>query len=158
MLGFVFLGLIILSVAECGLASDSERPWTPYHNPILPGFNPDPSCIRVNSDFFCATSTFNYFPGIPIYTSRDLVHWTHLGHVISRPEQLPEIATLNGSSSGIWAPGALQVHALTQCIDCDVGLRFHNGTFYLSTTIVHDNLAADDLTKFDNVWLPQYDF
>ena len=46
-----------------------------YKNPVLPGFHPDPSVCRVGSDFYLVTSSFEYFPGIPIFHSRDLVHW-----------------------------------------------------------------------------------
>jgi hypothetical protein len=53
-----------------------------YHNPILPGFHPDPSCIFVpdwNNTFFCASSSFNAFPGIPIHASKDLQNWKLIG-------------------------------------------------------------------------------
>ena len=50
-----------------------------YHNPIISGFAPDPSCIRVDDQYFCVTSSFATFPGIPVYTSRDLVQWKQIG-------------------------------------------------------------------------------
>ena len=85
-------------------------------NPILPGFNPDPSICRVGEDYYIVTSTFEYFPGVPIFHSKDLVNWRQIGHVLTRPEQLP----LEGikSSKGIFAPT----------------LRHHDGTFYMITT------------------------
>ncbi|MXP26255.1 family 43 glycosylhydrolase [Altererythrobacter indicus] len=67
-----------------------EEPPAPegfYRNPVLPGFQPDPSILRVGRDFYLTTSTFNYFPGIPIYHSTDLVNWRLIGHAIDRPEQ-----------------------------------------------------------------------
>jgi beta-xylosidase len=70
-------------------------------NPILPGFHPDPSCIFVpewNSTFFCATSSFNSFPGIPIHASKDLKDWHLIGHVLNRREQLPRLAETNRST------------------------------------------------------------
>ncbi|ESK91370.1 glycosyl hydrolase [Moniliophthora roreri MCA 2997] len=85
-------------------------------NPILPGWNPDPSLLRVGDDFFIATSTFEYFPGVPIYHSRNLVDWTLIGHALNRPSQLALFGT--PSDAGIWAPS----------------LRYYNGTFYLATT------------------------
>ena len=71
------------------------------YNPILPGFHPDPSCIYVpewNQTFFCASSSFNAFPGIPIHASRDLQNWRLVGHVLNRREQLPRLAETNRST------------------------------------------------------------
>lgn len=85
-----------------------------YENPIIRGFNPDPSVCRVGEDFYLVTSSFEYFPGIPIYHSKDLVNWKQIGNCIERPEQLPfEIAETDG---GIWAPT----------------IRFNNGRFYVT--------------------------
>jgi alpha-N-arabinofuranosidase len=72
----------------------------------------------VGSDFYLVTSSFEYFPGVPIFHSRDLVHWRQIGHCLNRPSQLP----LGGAkaSGGIWAPT----------------LRYHDGIFYLTTTNV----------------------
>lgn len=60
-----------------------------YTNPILPGFNPDPSVCRVGEDYYLVTSSFEFFPGVPIYHSRDLVHWEHIGYCLTRESQLP---------------------------------------------------------------------
>lgn len=89
-----------------------------FRNPILPGFYPDPTICRVGDDYFLITSSFEYFPGLPIFHSRDLVHWQQLGHVIDRPTQL----CLDGlqSSKGLYAPT----------------IRYHNGTFYVINTLV----------------------
>lgn len=89
-----------------------------YSNPILPGFYPDPSICRVDEDYYLVNSTFAYFPGVPIFHSRDLIHWEQIGNILDRPSQLP----LEGSgvSEGIFAPT----------------LRYHNGTFYMITTNV----------------------
>jgi xylan 1,4-beta-xylosidase len=74
----------------------------PYTNPVIPGFHPDPSVCRVGEDYYLVTSSFEYFPGVPIFHSRDLVHWRQLGHVLDRPAQLPlERAK---ASDGIYAP------------------------------------------------------
>ena len=59
-------------------------------NPIIPGFNPDPSAIRVGEDFYLATSSFSYFPGIPIYHSSDLAHWEPIGYAFSDPAEPAE--------------------------------------------------------------------
>ncbi|KAF2116260.1 xylosidase : arab-like proteininofuranosidase [Lophiotrema nucula] len=108
-----------------------------FLNPILPGFHPDPSCIHVAEEetFYCASSSFNVFPGIPIHASQDLQSWRLVGHALNRPSQLPDLAISNGSTSGIWAPT----------------IRKHNGTFYLVTTLVHDKRDALDPTRWDNI-------
>jgi alpha-N-arabinofuranosidase len=98
-----------------GATSPSMRE-SEYTNPVLPGFHPDPSVCRVGQDYYLATSSFEYFPGVPIHKSRDLVHWQLVGYALTRPNQLP----LQGqkSSKGIFAPT----------------LRYHDGLFYLITT------------------------
>ena len=90
-------------------------------NPILKGFYPDPSICSVGEDFYLVNSTFAYFPGVPIFHSRDLVNWTQIGNVIDRENQI----NLDGieHSQGIYAPT----------------IRYNNGTYYLITTnIPHD--------------------
>jgi alpha-N-arabinofuranosidase len=73
-----------------------------YLNPILAGFYPDPTLCRQGDDYYLATSSFAYFPGVPLFTSRDLVHWTQLGSILSRPSQLNVDSA--GVSRGIFAP------------------------------------------------------
>ncbi|TDC66055.1 glycoside hydrolase family 43 protein [Actinomadura sp. GC306] len=89
-----------------------------FENPVLPGCHPDPSVCRVDGDFYLVTSTFEWFPGLPVFHSRDLVHWRQIGHALDRPGQLP----LEGvpASGGLYAPT----------------LRHHDGTFYLICTLV----------------------
>ena len=89
-----------------------------YSNPVLPGFYPDPSVCRVGPDYYLVTSSFEYFPGVPLLHSRDLVHWRQLGHCLTRPSQVPLAGA--PSSTGIYAPT----------------LRYHQGVFYLVTTNV----------------------
>ena len=89
-----------------------------YRNPVIPGFHPDPSVCRVGDDYYLVTSSFEYFPGLPLYHSRDLVHWRQLGHCLTRESQLPLQGV--GSSEGIYAPT----------------LRHHRGIFYLVATNV----------------------
>lgn len=59
-----------------------------FTNPILSGFYPDPSICRVDDDYYLVTSSFTYFPGVPIFHSKDLVNWRQIGHVLDRPSQL----------------------------------------------------------------------
>ena len=91
-----------------------------YDNPVLSGFNPDPSICRVNDDYYMVTSSFIWYPGIPIYHSKDLVNWEVIGHAIDRPDMI-DMNGLN-DNDGIWA----------------VTIRYHNGIFYLITT-AHKN-------------------
>ena len=71
-------------------------------NPILPGFNPDPSFCRVGEDYYIATSTFEWYPGVQIHHSRDLVNWTLVSRPLVRKAQLDMRG--NPDSCGIWAP------------------------------------------------------
>lgn len=71
-------------------------------NPILPGFNPDPSICRVGDDYYIATSTFEWYPGVQIHHSRDLVHWQLVKRPLDRASQLDMRG--NPDSCGIWAP------------------------------------------------------
>jgi len=97
-----------------------------YKNPIIPGFYPDPSICRVDEDYYLITSTFEYFPGLPIFHSHDLVHWRQIGHVLDRPSQLP----LDGirPSGGLYAPT----------------IRYHDGLFYVINTLVDLTDEAND--------------
>lgn len=89
---------------------------TVFSNPVIPGFAPDPSIVRVDSDFYLVNSSFEYFPGIPVYHSRDLVNWELISYAIHDPAQA-ELYELK-SSDGI--------HAST--------IRFHDGLFFVITT------------------------
>ena len=60
-----------------------------YHNPIIRGFNPDPSICRVGEEYYLVTSSFEYFPGIPVYHSRDLVNWEQIGNCLQDSECFP---------------------------------------------------------------------
>jgi alpha-N-arabinofuranosidase len=90
--------------------TDPGEPVT-YHNPVIPGFFSDPSVCRAGEDYYLVNSTFEYFPGVPVFHSRDLVNWEMIGYCITRPTQLPR---------------GLNIFATT--------IRFHNGTFYMITT------------------------
>jgi beta-xylosidase len=85
-------------------------------NPTVPGFHPDPSITRVDDDYYLVCSSFEYLPGLPLFHSRDLVHWEQIGNVVTRPGQLAveKVPTLGGA----WAPT----------------IRFHDGRFWLVVT------------------------
>jgi xylan 1,4-beta-xylosidase len=59
-----------------------------YRNPLIPGFYPDPSVLKLGADYYLANSTFEYLPGIPIFHSQDLSDWSLIGHVVTRHGQL----------------------------------------------------------------------
>jgi xylan 1,4-beta-xylosidase len=70
-----------------------------FPNPLIPGFNPDPSVVLADGVYYLVTSTFEYLPGIPVYRSADLATWTHIGNVATRPEQagVDDVATGGGT-------------------------------------------------------------
>ncbi|NNF48862.1 MAG: glycoside hydrolase family 43 protein [Woeseiaceae bacterium] len=117
-------------LAACTTTPGPARPT--FSNPVIPGFAPDPSIVRVGDDFWLINSTFEYFPGIPIYHSTDLVSWELVNYALTRPSQA-DLAALK-SSDGI--------HAST--------IRFHDGTYYIITTnnvdgrMVNFVVTADD--------------
>ena len=116
-----------------------------YLNPILAGFHPDPSIVRAGDDYYLVNSSFAYYPGVPIFHSRDLVDWTQIGHVLDRPSQLALDSA--GVSRGIYAPT----------------IRYQAGIFYLITTLVDRGgnfivTASDPAGPWsDPIWLPQVD-
>ena len=87
-------------------------------NPILPGFNPDPSIVRVGDDYYIATSTFEWFPGVQIHHSRDLVNWRLLSRPLTRPSQLNMLG--DPDSCGVWAPCLTYADGLFWLIYTDV--------------------------------------
>ncbi|MFF3346708.1 glycoside hydrolase family 43 protein [Streptomyces sp. NPDC002779] len=90
-----------------------------YDNPVLAGFHPDPSVCRVGEDYYLVCSSFEYFPALPLFHSRDLVNWRQIGHVLDRPEQF-EVPHDLRASDGIYAPT----------------IRHHRGRFHVITTNV----------------------
>jgi xylan 1,4-beta-xylosidase len=94
----------------------------PAPMPILPGFYPDPSICRVGDEYYLVSSTFEYFPAVPLFHSRDLKTWRQIGNVLNRPEQFRPRGSIVGASGGIYAPT----------------LRHHDGRFWLITTDVDD--------------------
>lgn len=105
-------------------------------NPILPGFNPDPSILRVGDDYYIATSTFEWWPGVQIHHSRDLVHWHLVAHPLRRTSQLNMRG--NPSSTGIWAPCLTWSDGLFYLIYTDVkswrtGMPYKDTPNYLVT-------------------------
>lgn len=113
-----------------------------YRNPILSGYYPDPSIVRVGEDYYLVTSSFTHFPGLPIFHSRDLVTWKQIGNAIDRPGQL-DFAGL-AVSKGVFAPD----------------ISYHRGIFYIVNTCVgcKDNFVITARNPAgpwsDPIWLP----
>ncbi|HEV7715575.1 MAG TPA: glycoside hydrolase family 43 protein [Steroidobacteraceae bacterium] len=116
-----------------------------YRNPILAGFYPDPSITRVGNKFYLVSSTFAYFPSLPVFESADLVHWKQIGNAIGPPAQL-DFDGLD-ISRGVFAPD----------------IEFHDGTFYVLNTAVDSGgnyfvTARNPAGPWSApVWLPELD-
>ena len=114
-----------------------------YRNPVIPGYHPDPSVCRVGDTFYLVNSSFQYYPGVPIFQSKDMVYWQQIGNVLDRESQLP----LKGANSwlGIYAPT----------------IRYHEGVYYMITTNVGNGgnfmvTATDPCGPWSEpVWLKQ---
>lgn len=102
-----------------------------YTNPIIKGFYPDPSVCYANGKYYLVSSSFQYFPGVPLFESEDLVNWKQIGHVLTRKSQVM-LEKIN-SSGGVFAPT----------------IRYNNGRFYMVTTndTTHENfyVYTDDI-------------
>lgn len=109
--------ILVLVGAMVAFAAHSVHAET-FANPVLSGFHADPSICRVGDDYYLVCSSFEYFPGVPIHHSKDLVNWRLIGHCLTRTSQLP--LKKMRASGGIFAPT----------------LRYHDGTFYMITTNV----------------------
>ncbi|KAL4905773.1 hypothetical protein BDW74DRAFT_177471 [Aspergillus multicolor] len=139
-----------------------------FTNPIIPGFYPDPSCIRVGDTFYLANSSFQFFPGIPIHKSKDLINWEHIGNALSRPSQIPlgqATTKINNAAKneiftgGIYAP-TLRYHERTKTfyIVCTVltgttsmaaSDDFQPRNFILITTDIEDDKSWSEPVFFD---------
>lgn len=129
---------LVAGLYVCALSAQAQEK---FLNPILPGFYPDPSICRAGDDYYLINSTFSYFPGVPIFHSKDLVNWKQIGNVLNRPEQL-DVEGL-GVSRGIFAPA----------------ISYHDSVFYMVTTLVDKGgnfvvTATDPAGPWsDPVWL-----
>ncbi len=131
------LVMVALSVSSMQLLAQL------FHNPILAGFYPDPSICRAGDDYYIVNSSFAYYPGLPIFHSKDLLNWQQIGSALNRPEQL----NLDGAgvSRGLFAPS----------------ISYHNGLFYIVCTLIDKGgnfvvTATDPKGSWSNpVWLPQ---
>lgn len=115
-----------LSVAAPALAAEGN---STFFNPVLPGWHSDPSCIRVDDTFYCTTSTFIAFPGLPVYASKDLVNWRLISHAWNRESQLPGTSwNTTLQQDGMWAPT----------------LRYHDDEFWVICTYILNGATLED--------------
>ncbi|OWA33109.1 glycoside hydrolase 43 family protein [Saccharibacillus sp. O16] len=102
-----------------------------YNNPVVKGFYPDPSVCKVDDRYYMVCSSFQYFPGVPLFESLDLLNWTQIGHCLTRESQV-QLHHVN-SSGGVFAPT----------------IRYYQGRFYMTTTndTTHQNFYVwtDDI-------------
>ncbi len=135
-----FLSIIIISLSF-SLNINAQK--KTFINPILSGFYPDPSICKVGSDYYIVNSTFAYYPGIPVFHSKDLVNWELVSHVIDRPEQMSFDSL--GVSRGIFAPA----------------IRYKDGIFYVTCTLVDGGgnfIVTSEKPEgpwSDPIWLPE---
>jgi xylan 1,4-beta-xylosidase len=112
-------------------------------NPVLAGFYPDPSVVKVGTDYYLINSTFSYFPGLPVFHSKDLKNWKQVGNVISRTSQMNFVG--DRLTRGLFAPA----------------ISYHNGIFYVTCTLIDRKgnfvvTAKDPAGPWsDPVWLPE---
>ena len=112
-------------------------------NPVLAGFYPDPSVLKVGSDYYLINSTFSYFPGLPVFHSKDLKNWKQIGNVISRPSQMNFMG--HRMTRGLFAPA----------------IDHHNGIYYVTCTLIDRGgnfvvTAKDPAGPWsDPTWLPE---
>lgn len=125
-----FTGLFFVLITAKPFAQNTE-----LVNPILSGFYPDPSIVQVQSDYYLINSTFSYFPGIPVFHSKDLKNWKQIGNVIDRTSQLDFMG--ERMTRGLFAPA----------------ISFYNGTFYVTCTdIDHDGNFVVTATNPAGPW------
>jgi beta-xylosidase len=105
-----------------------------YRNPVIPGFHPDPSVCRVGDTYYLVTSSFTYFPGIPIFRSTDLVSWEQIGNVLDRTSQLDLEHTTRWGSFGVCAPT----------------VRFHDDRFWLIVAVTTEEGAPNYFVTADD--------
>ncbi|KAL2811264.1 glycosyl hydrolase [Aspergillus granulosus] len=129
-----------------------------FTNPIIPGFAPDPSLVKVGDWYFLVTSSFHMFPGLPIYVSQDLVFWKQIGNVINRREQLSlalsdtTLSELGNPDDIMLATGGLYAPTI----------RYHDGTFYVvCTNVIHSNTKDSwqnfiASTSLQGIWSDQW--
>ena len=118
----IALTVQITTVSAQGLTTSNQG----FRNPVLPGFHADPSVCRAGDDFYLVNSTFQYFPGVPVFHSKDLIHWEQIGNCLTRPSQLDLTGLYKQDNPELgWTNAG--VYATT--------IRENKGRFYMVTTV-----------------------
>ena len=132
-------------VLFCAFAANAQ---TKFRNPIITGMNPDPSVCRANDDYYLVTSTFEYFPGLPIYQSKDLVNWKRIGYALSRESNNP-LMGCESSYGGQYAATIRYHDGLFVIVGTNYGGQGSRGDFYVT--------AKDPAGPWsDPVWLDKW--
>ncbi|KAI0540505.1 glycosyl hydrolase [Xylaria digitata] len=112
----LILNISLLAATGPVASASASASNSSYYNPVLPGWHSDPSCTQVSGTFYCVTSTFISFPGLPVYGSKDLINWKLISHAWSRESQLPGVSAQTvAQQQGMYA----------------ATLRYHDGLFYV---------------------------
>ena len=118
----IALTVQMTTVSAQGLTTSNQG----FRNPVLPGFHADPSVCRAGDDFYLVNSTFQYFPGVPVFHSKDLIHWEQVGNCLTRPSQLDLTGLYKQDNPELgWTNAG--VYATT--------IRENKGRFYMVTTV-----------------------
>lgn len=139
MIKHLFFTICAVAISMTAVAQENFG----YNNPVIKGFYPDPSVCRVGEDYYLVNSTFVYWPGVPIFHSKDLVHWQQIGNCLTRESQLKVAG--QPANGGIYAPT----------------IRYHDGVFYMITTNTSDRgnflvYTSDPAGEWSEpVWLKQ---
>lgn len=134
--------ILVITLCLTGFIYAQCPPPKAFTNPVLTGFFPDPSVVRVGEDYYIINSTFEYFPAIVISHSKDLVNWKQIGHVFSKSEDLDLSYFFDGM--GIWAPD----------------ISYHDGEFYILYCLVQlskdrtTNIRGNYMVKSENILGP----
>lgn len=134
-----FFSLLLICLISCCAFAQT----TTLVNPILTGFYPDPSVLKVGTDYYLINSTFAYFPGLPVFHSKDLKNWKQIGNVISRPSQMNFMG--HRMTRGLFAPA----------------ISYNKGLYYVVCTLIDTGgnfvvTARDPAGPWsDPTWLPE---
>ena len=137
--------LVVVGLLVSAGSSEAQT----FHNPVITGMNPDPSICRAGDDYYLVTSTFEYFPGLPIYQSKDLAHWKLIGHALSGPKSDPLMGA-QSSTGGQYAPSIRYNDGMFYVIGTNYGGKGSQGISYVS--------AKDPAGPWsDPVWLGRWE-